>query len=85
MGVTKGSGLVFTYFYQMTSIAGLLTWLGIGITYLRFHKGMKAQGIDRTKLPYHSKYQPFAAWFSVFSISIIMVVSHFSPFFTDLA
>ena len=76
MGVQKGSGLVFSYFSQMTSIAGLLTWFGISITYLRFYKGMKAQGIDRTKLPYYSKYQPFAAWYAVCSISVIMLVSH---------
>ena len=82
MGVSKGSGLVFTYFSQMTSIAGLLTWFGIGITYLRFYKGMKAQGFDRAKLPYYSNFQPFAAWYAVCSISIIMLVSHFFIYFS---
>ena len=77
MGVHTGSGLVFTYLSQMTSIAGLLTWFGIGVTYLRFYKGMKAQSIDRTKLSFYSEYQPFAAWYAVCSISFIMLVSHF--------
>ena len=83
MGVQKGSGQVFTYFSQMTSIAGLLTWFGIGVTYLRFYKGMKVQGRDRTKLPYYSKFQPFAAWYAVCATSLIMLVSHFIH--TDLA
>ena len=80
MGVKKGSssGQVFTYFSAMTSIAGLVTWFGIAVTYLRFYKGMQAQGMDRTKLPYFSKLQPFAAWYALCSISVIMLVSHFS-------
>ena len=77
MGVQEGSGLVFSYFSQMTAIAGLLTWFGIAVTYLRFYEGMKAQGFDRAKLPYHSKLQPFAAWYALCSISVIMLVSHF--------
>jgi amino acid transporter len=77
MGVKKGSGQVFTYFSQMTAIAGLLTWFGIAVTYLRFYKGMNAQNFDRTKLPYYTNLQPYAAWYAVCSISIIMLVSHF--------
>ena len=77
MGVHKGSGLVFTYFSQLAAIAGLLTWFGIAVTYLRFYKGMKVQGMDRTKLPYYSKFQPFAAWYAVCSIFFILLVSHF--------
>jgi amino acid transporter len=77
MGVKSGSGLVFSYFAQMTSIAGLVTWFGIAVTYLRFYKGMKAQGRDRTKLPYYSKFQPFAAWYALCTISLIMLVSRF--------
>ena len=81
MGVGKGSGQVFIYFSTMASIAGLLTWFGIAVTYLRFYKGMKAQGYVRSDLPYYSKFQPFAAWYAVCSISFILLVSHF----TDLA
>jgi len=77
MGIQKGSGLVFNWFSNMTSIAGLLTWFGICITYLRFYKGMQAQGMDRTKLPYYSRLQPFPAWYALISITIICVVSRF--------
>jgi len=80
MGVQEGSGLVFTYFSRMTSIAGLLTWFGIAVTYLRFYEGMKAQGRDRTKLPYYSKLQPFAAWYGLCSIVIILLFSGWSVF-----
>jgi len=41
---------------------------------------MKAQGMDRTKLPYYSKLQPFAAWYAVCSISFIMLLSGWAVF-----
>jgi amino acid transporter len=80
IGVRIDSGQTFTYFSQMASIAGLLTWFGISVTYLRFYKGMKIQCIDRTKLPYYHEHQPFLAWYAVCSISFIMLVSGWTVF-----
>ena len=74
MGIQKGSGRVFGWFANMTAVAGLMTWFGISFTYLRFHAGMKAQGRDRTKLPYHTRFQPYAAYYSgAFSLLICIV------------
>jgi amino acid permease len=33
--------------------------LAIGITYLRFFYGLKAQGINRRELPYRAPLQPY--------------------------
>lgn len=83
MGVTAGSGKVFNWFANMTSIAGLMTWFGIAFTYTRFYAGMKAQGIDRSKLPFSSVLQPYAAWYAVFATVIICFFSGFSVFLKD--
>ncbi|TFK76918.1 amino acid permease [Pluteus cervinus] len=64
MGVSKGSGRVFGWFANMTAVAGLMTWFGISFTYIRFYNGMKAQGIDRSKLPFSSNLQPYAAYYA---------------------
>lgn len=60
---------------SVTSIAGLMTWFGISVTYIRFHKGMKAQGIDRKTLPYYSNLQPYAAWYAAVFCIVICFVS----------
>ncbi|KAJ7047679.1 amino acid permease [Mycena alexandri] len=80
MGVTKGSGKVFGWFANMTAIAGLMTWFGISVTYIRFYKGMKAQGYDRKKLPFASRLQPFAAWYSMIFCLVIAFFSGFATF-----
>ncbi|KAH8102603.1 amino acid permease [Cristinia sonorae] len=80
MGVTTGSGRVFNWFANMTSIAGLMTWFGISVTYIRFHAGFKKQGLDRKKLPYASPLQPFAAWYAASACFFICLFSGWAVF-----
>ncbi|KAI8065915.1 amino acid permease, partial [Gongronella butleri] len=72
MGINAGSNTVFGWFSAMTSVCGLITWMFIAITYLRFYAGMKAQGIDRSTLPFRSILQPFLAYYVIFMLSIIL-------------
>ncbi|KAI0374233.1 amino acid permease [Pilatotrama ljubarskyi] len=80
MGISAGSGRVFTWFVNMTSIAGLMTWFGICVTYIRFYKGFKVQGYDRKTLPYAHFLQPFAAWYAMFGCLIICFFSGWTVF-----
>jgi amino acid transporter len=74
MGVHSGSGKVFNWFANMTSVAGLMTWFGISCTYIRFYAGTQAQGIDRKSLPFSSSLQPYAAWYAAISCLLICIV-----------
>ncbi|KAG1838432.1 amino acid permease [Suillus subalutaceus] len=65
MAVSTSAGSVFVWFSNMTAVAGLISWFGISMTYLRFYKGMQVQGIDRKTLPYYTNLQPYAAWWAV--------------------
>ncbi|CAK5262598.1 unnamed protein product [Mycena citricolor] len=80
MGVKAGSGKVFGWFSNMTSIAGLMTWFGISVTYIRFYKGMKAQGYDRSTLPFASSLQPYAAWYAMIFCLVICFFSGWATF-----
>jgi len=80
MGVGAGSGKVFGWFSSMTSVAGLLTWAGISLTYIRFHAGMKAQGYNRKDLPFSSPLQPFAAWYALIFCLLIIFFNGFAVF-----
>ncbi|KAE9410882.1 amino acid permease [Gymnopus androsaceus JB14] len=80
MGVNSGAGTVFGWFSNMTAIAGLLTWFGINLTYIRFHAGMKAQGFERSKLPYVGPLQPFAAWYGLVMTFLFCFFSGFAVF-----
>lgn len=74
MAISSGAGKVFNWFANMTSVAGLMTWFGICVTYIRFYAGLKVQGIDRTTLPFYTRLQPYAAWYGAISTFIICLV-----------
>ncbi|KAL9716066.1 hypothetical protein Ac2012v2_000510 [Leucoagaricus gongylophorus] len=80
MSVSGGAGRVFGWFAAMTSVAGLITWFGISVTYIRFYAGLKAQGIDRAKLPFKSSLQPYAAWYAAGMITIVCTTSGWQVF-----
>jgi len=80
MGVSSGSGRVFNWFANMTSVAGLMTWFGICLTYLRFYSGLKAQGIARNTLPYYTNMQPYAAYWGLVSCLVICFFSGWKVF-----
>ncbi|KAG6831278.1 hypothetical protein H0H92_011788 [Tricholoma furcatifolium] len=80
MGVSNGAGRVFGWFANMTAVAGLLTWFGICITYVRFYQGLKVQGYDRSKMPFASGLQPFAAWYGLIFCFVICFFSGWKVF-----
>jgi amino acid transporter len=80
MAVSKGAWTVFNYFANMTSICGLITWTLISITYIRFHAGMKYQGIDRNTLPFKSPLGTFGGWYVLVSTSLILLLSGWEVF-----
>lgn len=82
MSLQSTAGTVFGYFANLTAAAGLLTWWGICFLYIRFHKGMKVQGISRSTLPYKSFMNrgAAAAWYAIVMISIILFFSAWNVF-----
>ncbi|KAF9513650.1 hypothetical protein BS47DRAFT_1295925 [Hydnum rufescens UP504] len=80
MDVKSGSGKVFGWFLNLSTVAGLMTWFGIAFTYVRFYAGLKAQGYDRSKLPFFSRLQPYAAWYVIISTLVICFFSGFHVF-----
>ncbi|KAG1836766.1 amino acid permease/ SLC12A domain-containing protein, partial [Suillus subalutaceus] len=80
MAVSTSAGSVFVWFSNMTAVAGLMSWFGISVTYLRFYKGMQVQGIDRKTLPYYTNLQPYAAWWATVSTITICFFSGWTVF-----
>jgi amino acid transporter len=80
MNVSTNGGTVFEWFVNISSITGLITWDIILITYVRFYKGLAYHGIDRDTLPYKAPFQPYASYFGIFFISLILFFNGFQVF-----
>ncbi|RSH95100.1 hypothetical protein EHS25_000186 [Saitozyma podzolica] len=67
--------------FKLTHVSiGYITWMMIGVTYLRFKKGIEAQGIDRTAWRYYNRFQPWPAYWVIFWSSIVLIFSGWEVF-----
>jgi lysine-specific permease len=78
-----GSGVVFNWLTNLTSVAGLITWVIISITHLRFRKGLLSQGYNLKSLPYVSKLHPFCDIFSIVIGTVVIFGQGYKTFTTD--
>jgi len=77
---SEGAGKVFEWLSTMSSVTGILTWVGILITYLRFDAGVKAQNIDREQFPYKSYLRTSGAMYSLVMCCLILLFNSFTVF-----
>ncbi|CAK5263840.1 unnamed protein product [Mycena citricolor] len=80
MAVNKGSSTALNWLTNLTTIRAFASWGIISWVYIRFHAGLKAQGIDRTRFVYWSRLQPWAAYWSLFWSIVIVVFNGFRVF-----
>ncbi|KAK4494375.1 hypothetical protein PRZ48_014673 [Zasmidium cellare] len=81
LALGSSSSVVFGWFVNITTVAGLIGWLVICVTYLRFFYGLKAQNIRRDRLPYQSPLQPYMAWATLGALVLVILFSGYSVFF----
>ncbi|KAF3931684.1 hypothetical protein ABW19_dt0201870 [Dactylella cylindrospora] len=80
MTVSTGSGNVFNWFANIVTIASLFTWCTICIASIRFNNALKAQGVDRSTLPFRAFGQPYTAWAGLVFFAIIILFNGFAVF-----
>jgi amino acid transporter len=80
MTLSSGASTVFSWLQDLVSVSALVGWMVITGVYLRFYYGCKAQGIDRASLPWKAPFQPYAAWLSFISFTILLLTGGYVTF-----
>ncbi|CVK96167.1 probable general amino acid permease [Fusarium mangiferae] len=78
--VVNNTSVVFSWFVNITTVAGLIGWVVIQVTYLRFFASLKKQGYSREELPYKSPFQPYVAWATLLMVSLVILFCGFDVF-----
>ncbi|KAG2204133.1 hypothetical protein INT47_011616 [Mucor saturninus] len=79
-----GSGVVFTWLTCLTSLAGLITWVTISVTHIRFRQGYLSQGRSITALPYVAPFFPFCDIFVIIAGTIIIFGQGYKSFIAPI-
>lgn len=72
MNVTKSSSTVFGYLVSLVTVFGTLNWISVLVSHVRFVQGMKAQGIDRSRMPYRGPLQPYGSYFALIVTMLVV-------------
>ncbi|KAG0164944.1 hypothetical protein DFQ28_009575 [Apophysomyces sp. BC1034] len=79
-----GSGIVFNWLTNLTSVAGLITWVIISITHIRFRMGYVAQGRSLSALPYVAPLFPICDIFVIVVGTIIIFGQGYQKFIAPI-
>ncbi|MCJ1343547.1 hypothetical protein MMC31_001742 [Peltigera leucophlebia] len=77
LNVADDSRQVFTYFVNLVTIFGLLTWISILVTHIYFVKARRAQGINPGKMHYIA---PFGLPGTYFVLGLCILIAIFKNF-----
>ncbi|WVW79165.1 hypothetical protein I302_101131 [Kwoniella bestiolae CBS 10118] len=80
MTVSKGSATVFTWFTRMIGSSLLIVGMSFNWVYIRFHRAMKAQGRDLSKLPYKVRGQYTMSWIAMVLYGVFWFTNGYSVF-----
>ncbi|KAL8967975.1 MAG: hypothetical protein Q9197_005134 [Variospora fuerteventurae] len=77
LNVADDSRKVFSYFVNLVTIFGLLTWISILVTHIYFVKARQAQGLEKHQLSYVA---PFGLYGTYFALGFCIVIALFKNF-----
>ncbi|GJJ77100.1 lysine-specific permease [Entomortierella parvispora] len=75
-----GSGEVYNWLLNISSISGFIAWLGIALSHFRFRRAYIAQGGDVSRLPYKAALFPFGPLYALLLCSIVICGQGYSEF-----
>ncbi|KAF2014650.1 hypothetical protein BU24DRAFT_433894 [Aaosphaeria arxii CBS 175.79] len=83
LNVAKSSAEVFTYFTNLVTIFGLLTWISILVTHIYFVKARRAQGITDDQMPYVAPFGLIGSYIALAFSILIAFTKNFTVFIHD--
>lgn len=80
LNVSVSSLVVFAWMTNVTTISGFINWIIVGFTYLRWRKGIAAQGLQ-DRVPYKTRFQPYGTYFVMVFVFLIALTNGYAVFF----
>ncbi|KAI0902477.1 putative amino acid permease [Annulohypoxylon nitens] len=72
LNVSDDSKAVFTYFVNLTTIFGLMTWISILVTHIWFVRARRAQNLTNDMMPYTA---PLGLWGSYGALAMCILIA----------
>ena len=80
MNAADDSKVVFSYFVNLTTIFGLLSWISLLVSHIFFVRARRAQGITNDQLAYTAPFGLIGSYIALFFCILIALTKNFSVF-----
>ncbi|KAF2454953.1 histidine permease [Lineolata rhizophorae] len=81
LNVASDAAVVFNWFVNLTNTSGFISWITCMITYMRFRKACRVQGV--TQLPYTSIMQPWGSYCALIGFTFLCLINGFNVFWPE--
>jgi amino acid transporter len=78
--LSDNAAKVLTWLTNIITAGGVINFIVMCATYLRFYQACKVQGLDRKTLPYCGYFQPYGAWIGLCFEIVVVFVYGYSTF-----
>jgi len=78
--VSNNAAVVLQWFVNLVTASQLINFSVMTFTFIKFKKGLEAQGISRDSLPHKGFLQPYFAWYSLTATTLMCFVSGYAVF-----
>lgn len=80
LNVSDDSKAVFTYFVNLTTIFGLMTWISILVTHIYFVKARRAQGLGNDAMPFVAPLGIYGSYGALAMCCLIALTKNYDVF-----
>ncbi|KAF0324441.1 dicarboxylic amino acid permease [Colletotrichum asianum] len=80
MNAAKSSSQVFGYLVSLVTVFGTLNWVSVLVSYIQFTRGMQAQGIPRSIMPYRGPLQPDGSYAALLITVLVVFFNGYNAF-----
>lgn len=85
LSLSHSGNTVFNWLLNITAVAGLIAWVNISFSHIRFMMILKSRGMSRDNLPFKCFGMPYVAWYAFVLGFILVFVQGYSCFFAITA
>jgi yeast amino acid transporter len=78
--VSNNAAVVLQWFVNLVTASQLINFSIMSYTFIAWKRACDAQGFDRNKLPYRSRWQPFSAWYGLIGCFVMTFVGGYTVF-----
>jgi lysine-specific permease len=76
-----GSGTVYLWLLNASSVGGFIAWAGISLSHYRFRRAYLVQGRDLNELKFKAKLFPYGSIFAIVLCLVVLLGQNYSAFF----